>query len=109
MQEGKFQILCPFCFGDGCNKCGLTGMFRMKRCQQVSKLEAINSELDFWRSYRWLEEKGIFPEAGALCDQSAQFVSACEFMRSYSGAYRKMKEKVSDRISKIKKRNGKKK
>lgn len=81
----------------------------MKRCQQASKLEAINSELDFWRSYKWLEEKGIFPEAGALCDQSAQFVSACEFMRSYSGAYRKMKETVSERISKIKKRNGKKK
>lgn len=80
----------------------------MKRCQDWYKKESLNTEIDFWRAYRWMEEKGIFPEYGSFLDQSAQFVFACEFMRAYAAAHKKMKQDSADRISAIKKRNGKK-
>lgn len=79
----------------------------MVKCQNRAKRDSLNELALFWRAFRWMEEKSIFPAPGSLCDQSNEFISACDFMKAYSSTAQRMKEKAAKKISGIKKRGRK--
>jgi hypothetical protein len=56
-------------------------------CPNRAKIKALSEESFFFRAFRWMNEKAIFPISGALLEQSAQFVNACEFMTNYANAH----------------------
>jgi len=73
----------------------------MNSCPSRSRIKAIRDEGNFFRSYRWLEEKSIFPVTGGLLDQSAIFIHCVEFMNTYRSISARKKEETGKKFASI--------
>lgn len=101
----SWSILCPYCFGSGCDECkGNEGNYAFYRCVNHCRTESVMSLGFFYRAFRWLEEKSIFPVDGSLLDQSFSFISACDFMKIYAAAYIARKREIDEKFKKLRRK-----
>ena len=101
-------LKCWQCFGGGslggqrCENCQGTGLVGMTQCPKSANTGTMALIFDGWR---WLKERNVFPETGALYDQNHLFVSAYEFLDGISPAYEVEAQQIA--FNKVNK-NGKK-
>jgi hypothetical protein len=101
IDNGRFVIICHNCLGDGCDTCKQSGIVYMNCCPSRARMNAIRDTGNFFRAYRWLEEKSIFPITGALFDQSAFFIHCVEFVNVYRSIHQRKKEENKEKFASI--------
>ena len=101
VSDGRWRIHCWKCLGDGCDFCSGAGIVAMKSCPSRASADALARYGDVFRSYKWLEDKSIFPVVGALCDQTAYFIHCVDYIRAYSNMFREKKREAEDRMKSI--------
>lgn len=76
----------------------------MLDCPTKARMAIPPSAWLLFQSYRWFKEGGVLPSPGGFLDQSAVFVSTCDFIDSYISASRKFIEATAERFKNGRKR-----